>query len=265
MSSSGILIAGVFIKYISKKKNNQTTKAGGSRGWCCRGSGYFNKLLVLLSCCTDWQKQHWQKEQQNQDNCGAITNVWHKKKRKRIASKLNCKCLKITAGLETAPRVKQFYKIHWVFFIPPFGVRGPLGCVQGFFWTPGAGGAGLSSVAKPGGTGGVTGGGLSLSNFYAKTKKKARLIYMECLVLVGLQLSLGKRKAKPTFAHLDVCRASFEVECCITMPLFPVVGLGGGSALVCVVFQGFFFSVCRISFAGRDNSIYAASMMCRVG
>lgn len=76
-----------------------------------------------------------------------------KKKRKkiRIASKLNCKRLKIAAGLETAHRVKQFYKIQRVFFIPPFGVREPLGCVQGFCWTPGPGGAGLSSVAKRGG------------------------------------------------------------------------------------------------------------------
>ncbi|KAI1231380.1 hypothetical protein IHE44_0007826 [Lamprotornis superbus] len=109
-------------------------------------------LLVLLSCCTDWQEQHWQKEQQNQNNCGAITNVWHQKK--KIASKLNCICLKITVSLETARRVKQFYKIQRVFFIPPFGVRETLGCVQGFCWTPGPGGAGLSSVAKQGGTGG---------------------------------------------------------------------------------------------------------------
>lgn len=88
-------------------------------------------------------------------------------------------------------------------------------------------------------------GGLSLSNYYAKTKKKARLIYMECLVPAGLLLSLGKRKAKPTFAHLDVCRASLEVECPITMPLFPVLGLGGESALqvhhgLCL-FSGFLF------------------------
>lgn len=129
-------------------------------------------------------------------------------------------------------------------------------------------------MAKQVGTGGVTGGGLSLINYYAKTKKKARLIYVECLVPAGLQLSLGKRKAKPTFAHLDVCRAAFEVECHITMPLFPVMGLGGESALqvrvdLCL-FSGFcwvfFFSVCRISFADREiTPFYAASVMCRVG
>lgn len=105
-----------------------------------------------------------------------------------------------------------------------------------------------------------------------KQKKKARLISMECLVPAGLQLSLGKRKAKPTFAHLDVCRAAFEVECRITMPLFPVIGLGGESALqvrvgLCL-FSGFFFfffSVCRFSFADREiTPFYAASMMCRV-
>lgn len=69
---------------------------------------------------------------------------------------------------------------------------------------------------------------------------------MECLVPAGLQLSLGKRKAKPTFAHLDVCRASFEVECPITMPLFPVLGLGGGSALQ--VHSGLFVSFFRVFF-----------------
>lgn len=203
------------------KKKKKPTKAGSSKGWCCRGSGYFNKLLVLLSCCTDWQKRHWQKEQQNQDNYGAITNVWHNKNpnKQGIASKLNCKRLKITAGLETARRGKQFSSIQRVFSIPPFGVREPLGCVQGFCWTPGPGGAGLSSVAKQVGTGGVAGGGLSLINYYAKTTKKARLIYVECLVPAGLQLSLGKRKAKPTFAHLDVCRAAFEVECVISQCL----------------------------------------------
>lgn len=45
------------------------------------------------------------------------------------------------------------------FLHPTFGVREPLGHVQGFCWTPGPGGAGLSSVAKQVGTGGVTGGG----------------------------------------------------------------------------------------------------------
>lgn len=105
-----------------------------------------------------------------------------------------------------------------------------------------------------------------------KQKKKARLIYMECLVPAGLQLSLGKRKAKPTFAHLDVCRASFEVECLITMPLFPVLGLGGESALqvhsglFVSFFSVFIFSVCRFSFADREvTPFYAASMMCRAG
>lgn len=93
---------------------------------------------------------------------------------------------------------------------------------------------------------------------------------MECLVPAGLQLSLGKRKAKPTFAHLVFCRASFEVECHITMPLFPGIGLGGESALqvrlgLCL-FSGFFFRVCRFSFADREiTPFYAASMMSRVG
>lgn len=79
--------------------------------------------------------------------------------------------------------------------------------------------------------------GISLINFYAKTKKthkkkkKARLIYMECLVPAGKQLSLGKGKLKPHLHMLVICRASFEEECHITMPLFPVIGLGGESAL----------------------------------
>lgn len=88
-------------------------------------------------------------------------------------------------------------------------------------------------MAKRGGTGGVTGGGLSLSNYYAKTKQKKKLALFIWNVwsLLGYSYPLGKGKLNPHFAHLDVCRASFEVECCITMPLFPVIGLGGESAL----------------------------------
>lgn len=90
--------------------------------------------------------------------------------------------------------------------------------------------------------------GLSLINYYAKKKptkttKKARLIYMECLVPAGLQLSLGERKAKNTFAHVIICRASFEEECHITMPLFPVIGLRGESALQFPCWFVFFFRI----------------------
>lgn len=59
--------------------------------------------------------------------------------------------------------------------------------------------------------------------------------------------------------------------CHITMPLFPVMGLGGESALqvpvgLCLFSGLFFFSVCRISFADREITPFcAASMMCRVG
>lgn len=82
------------------KKKKKPTKAGSSKGWCCRGSGYFNKLLVLLSCCTDWQKRHWQKEQQNQDNYGAITNVWHKKnKQTRNCLQIELQTFKNNSGL----------------------------------------------------------------------------------------------------------------------------------------------------------------------
>lgn len=120
-----------------------------------------------------------------------------KKKKKGIASKLNCKRLKITAGLETARRGKQFSSTQRGFFIPPFGVREPLGCVQGFCWTPGPGGAGLSSVAKQVGTGGVTGGGLSLINYYAKTKKKLALFMWNVWSLLGYSYPLGKGKLNP--------------------------------------------------------------------
>lgn len=125
-------------------------------------------------------------------------------------------------------------------------------------------------MAKQVGTGGVTGGGLSLNNYYAKTKKKLALFIWNVWSLLGYSYPLGKGKPNPHFAHLDVCRASFEVECHITMPLFPVIGLGGESALqvhlgLCL-FSGFFFSVCRFSFADREiTPFYAASMVCRAG
>lgn len=82
-------------------------------------------------------------------------------------------------------------------------MKEPLRCVQAFCSTPESEAAGLSSVAKQGDKGGFRGVGLSLINYYAKKKKKARLIYMECLVPAGLQLSLGERKAKNTFAHVS--------------------------------------------------------------
>jgi len=41
----------------------------------------------------------------------------------------------------------------------------------------------------------------------------------------GLQLSLGGRKAQNTLHTLVICRASFEEESLVSMPLFPVVGL----------------------------------------
>lgn len=86
-------------------------------------------------------------------------------------------------------------------------------------------------MAKQAAEGGLRGVGLSLINYYAKTKKKARLIYMECLVPAGLRFSLGEGKAKTTFAHVRCLQSCFAGECRGTTPLFPGAGLRGESSL----------------------------------
>lgn len=59
-------------------------------------------------------------------------------------------------------------------------------------------------VAKQVDKGGFSGVGLSLIKLLCKKKKKKKLaLFMECLVPAGLQLSLGERKAKNTFAHVS--------------------------------------------------------------
>lgn len=97
---------------------------------------------------------------------------------------------------------------------------------------------------------GFHGVGLSLINYYAKKKthkKKLALFIWNVWSLLGYSYLLGKGKLKTHLHMLVICRTSFEEECRTTMPLFPVMGLRGESALQfprCFMFsffQDFFF------------------------
>lgn len=122
MSSSGILIAGVFIKNITLKKS------GSSREWCCKGSGYLNKLMGLLNCALIGKRNAGKMRSKPK----TIKVQLPMSGTKKNASKLNCKHLRIIAGVEAAFRIKQLYNIKRSYFIPSFWVKEPLRFVQAF-------------------------------------------------------------------------------------------------------------------------------------
>lgn len=102
-------------------------------------------------------------------------------------------------------------------------------------------------MAKQVDKGGFSGVGLSLIKLLCKKKKKKSSPYLwNVWSLLGYSYLLGKGKLKTHLHMLVICRASFEEECCITMPLFPVIGLRGESALQFPCW--FVFSFCRIFF-----------------